>query len=556
MRMLESKLAKNNKKSVWFEAWRFHRENMVWAGLIQTILIQIESEKPRLDKITEKLFKRGTQITKQIANIAVRALILHSTGIKDLKKLEKGSTSYGAHVKAINDLKDNFTQVVNKYVKEDNLVIFIDDLDRCLPEKILNILEGMKLFLNSEKCIFIIGVERNVIANAISTIYNGKIDGRAYLEKLIQIPFNIPTLNPSDVLDYIKRRDFINQYQINSRLIIKAFGKNPRKIKRFLDVFQIQLKIIEKIPDAVQVDKNLLAKIMIIQNRWYYFFMKVLSPNPTFLVRAEAELLEKRSDPQSNLIPDNELAKLRLTEEDLTNFKSDYILWDFLIDEPHFKKIENDLHNYFGLTSLTSDITAVQEKLTRDLQQLKHLKFKIKGKESNQIELFPLDILDVSADAIVNGSTANLNATGYIGFKISQTAPEEYLLELSKVAHTLKDGGAIVTSGGHILKDYIIHVASGPEDGSPTNKDLVRRATKSALEVQTDPKINSIAFPALGAGAGGLTSSGSAEVLVSVVVDHLKHNEHPKHVFFVMYTKRTYTEFYNQLKRYEELSEV
>ena len=56
----------------------------------------------------------------------------------------------------------------SEYVgKDGRLVVFIDDLDRCIPEKAIDILETIKLFLNVPQTVFLIGTDKKVIENGI-----------------------------------------------------------------------------------------------------------------------------------------------------------------------------------------------------------------------------------------------------------------------------------------------------------------------------------------------------------------------------------------------------
>ena len=55
--------------------------------------------------------------------------------------------------------------------KENRLVVFIDDLDRCMPEKAIEVLEAIKLFLDVQGCIFVLGLDQEVIARGIELKY-------------------------------------------------------------------------------------------------------------------------------------------------------------------------------------------------------------------------------------------------------------------------------------------------------------------------------------------------------------------------------------------------
>jgi len=98
----------------------------------------------------------------------------------------------------------------------ESLVIMIDDLDRCLPERIIETLEAIKLFVAVPKTAFLIGADPRIVRHAIATRYvNREVDDKAippderydlvkdYLEKLIQVPYHLPRLSPSEIETYL-----------------------------------------------------------------------------------------------------------------------------------------------------------------------------------------------------------------------------------------------------------------------------------------------------------------------------------------------------------------
>lgn len=55
------------------------------------------------------------------------------------------------------------------------MVVFIDDLDRCISEKTIDILEAIKLFLNVQHSVFVIGADKARIEEGIIGKYGKKI---------------------------------------------------------------------------------------------------------------------------------------------------------------------------------------------------------------------------------------------------------------------------------------------------------------------------------------------------------------------------------------------
>ena len=97
--------------------------------------------------------------------------------------------------------------------KISRLVVFIDELDRCRPDTILETLEAIKLFLFKGKVAFVIGADERHISYAVKSKFRDiegiQIDiGKEYLEKLIQYPIRIPQLNADEVEIYITSGEY------------------------------------------------------------------------------------------------------------------------------------------------------------------------------------------------------------------------------------------------------------------------------------------------------------------------------------------------------------
>src|SRR5439155_13422880 len=72
------------------------------------------------------------------------------------------------------------------------VVVFVDDLDRCLPETIIDTFEAIRLFLHVQKTAYVIAAHPRTVEAAIDSRYeaNRRGDqnlGRDYLEKILQV---------------------------------------------------------------------------------------------------------------------------------------------------------------------------------------------------------------------------------------------------------------------------------------------------------------------------------------------------------------------------------
>ena len=68
-----------------------------------------------------------------------------------------------SQLKYIDQFQDEFSKLVKRHFAKQRLVIFVDDLDRCMPEKAIEVLEAIKLFLDVEGCVFVLGIDQEVM---------------------------------------------------------------------------------------------------------------------------------------------------------------------------------------------------------------------------------------------------------------------------------------------------------------------------------------------------------------------------------------------------------
>jgi hypothetical protein len=92
----------------------------------------------------------------------------------------------------------------------DQLVILIDDLDRCLPDTAIETLEAVRLFLFTDNTAFVVAADEAMIEYSVRKHFPDLPDStgprdyaRNYLEKLIQVPFRIPSLGDVETRSYV-----------------------------------------------------------------------------------------------------------------------------------------------------------------------------------------------------------------------------------------------------------------------------------------------------------------------------------------------------------------
>ncbi len=234
-----------------FNAWAYSASEKLWAGLVQEIFRGLERSglgwwgemRLNLQRNLERewaAFKaKLLPFTLIAAVIAALALVFVATnraelavailtpaglavllgGLKELIALVNTPASerivqlfdrpdYSSELGFMWRIRDDLQRLADSLPAEMKVIVFIDDLDRCDPEKAVEVLEAVKLLLDLDRFIVFLGLDTRVITEAVEQHY-GKVfqeaglTGYEYLDKIVQIPFSIPTPNPDEISDYL-----------------------------------------------------------------------------------------------------------------------------------------------------------------------------------------------------------------------------------------------------------------------------------------------------------------------------------------------------------------
>jgi CheY-like chemotaxis protein len=149
------------------------------------------------------------------------------------------------------------------------LCVFVDDLDRCYPKVVLEVLEAMKLYLDVPGIVFVVGYDEDIVTDVVlrDKGYGDKTTARNYLEKFIQISYRIPRAEESQSETLIKAllqasgtARLIGETE--RRLILEGSSSNPRRIKRFINGF---ILVYELDPRWREFRPQSLVRILLLQ---------------------------------------------------------------------------------------------------------------------------------------------------------------------------------------------------------------------------------------------------------------------------------------------------
>jgi len=164
-----------------------------------------------------------------------------------------------------------------------------------------------------------------------------------------------------------------------------------------------------------------------------------------------------------------------------------------------------------------------------------------------QLKMMRADITTVDADAIVNSANNDLVMGGGVSGAIRRVAGQAVQDECHKIG-TVPLGTAVVTSGGLLKAQWIIHAAVNPL-GMWADAKSVRNATKAVLKRADEKQVKRLAFPALGTGAGALAVERCADILIEEVMKHCESDQTPlEEVLFVLYDEKPFAIFEEKFK--------
>jgi hypothetical protein len=185
---------------------------------------------------------------------------------KAVKLIEReASERYVEQVTSLEQFQELFRELLARFgigEKGRRLFVFVDDLDRCLPEDAVAALEAIKLFLDLPGCIFVLGMDRLMVEQGIRVRYKGlkdlgfDFDAVAYLDKVIQVPLNLPMLGETQVRAYlagISEAAAAGAFGACSDLILEVAPPNPRTLKRLLNSLLLTLYL-DGFDDAALAD--------------------------------------------------------------------------------------------------------------------------------------------------------------------------------------------------------------------------------------------------------------------------------------------------------------
>lgn len=392
---------------VHFNGWQYESYETTKYSLIQVLLDSVEKYLSEQRDTFEKL----DALLKRINLLKVGVLLLKKYTWESIPKKIKEKFPSSEDLKQCIDVDDiesfknefeyahtslfvsKFRKLFESLVEEaefDTIIVYIDDLDRCSGEKMIECFEAIKLFLNVKNTAFVLGADERMVERAIKDHYP-EIDKDKrqiyspfsdYLEKLIQIPYRLPRLSFNEQYTYIMflllKSNYPNQFDtvINDYYAYKEkepFGKydaekmkvalgnntipnveafipiipmmtrflngSPRQLKRFLNTFDLRMRMI-RVANIRTIEPMVLAKLMLLEYNVKYQSLFETLYNLQILGDG---FVEKIDDVEKCA-----KQKKQLGDERWNEWKEDELVREWLSLEPSLSGV--NLREYFWIT--------------------------------------------------------------------------------------------------------------------------------------------------------------------------------------------------------------
>jgi hypothetical protein len=293
--------------SVWFNAWRYEREEHLIIPLLdhlrEAILAWGKAEGGGASRRAENaaaLFSRASRAL--LRGLTIKGGLPGIEGTLAFEKVlepdgasERPASFYHA---AFCDMRDATKDFVG--ANERRIVVFVDDLDRCLPLNALQVLESMKLFFDVPGFVFVVGLDQGIIERAIEAKYRSggpvqaaqvvvepsssapdsqdgdgrrrsrsagqvhtseqlpPISGADYIKKLFQVPFSLPRLGTNQLTELIEAMtdteemapaqamELSHKVQPHLEHMSDRYTLNPRDVKRLINEYIVQMKLLQR----------------------------------------------------------------------------------------------------------------------------------------------------------------------------------------------------------------------------------------------------------------------------------------------------------------------
>lgn len=156
-----------------------------------------------------------------------------------------------------------------------------------------------------------------------------------------------------------------------------------------------------------------------------------------------------------------------------------------------------------------------------------------------KIKLVKGDITKMQVDAVVNAANSSLLGFGGVDGAIHSAGGPAILQDCVAIRNRqggCKTGEAVITTGGSLPANYVIHTVGPVYSGNKVEKEqLLANAYRNSLQLAVENNVQTIAFPNISTGIYHFPKPKAAAIAVATVQDFLRENKDITQVIFVCF---------------------
>ncbi|MDW8847307.1 O-acetyl-ADP-ribose deacetylase [Erwinia sp. MMLR14_017] len=166
----------------------------------------------------------------------------------------------------------------------------------------------------------------------------------------------------------------------------------------------------------------------------------------------------------------------------------------------------------------------------------------------NKIALIQGDITKVAAQAIVNAANSSLLGGGGVDGAIHRAGGPTILAECQVIRDRqggCKVGNAVITRGGNLPADYVIHTV-GPRwhDGHQHEDELLKNAYLSCFKLIDEYDIKTVSFPNISTGIYNFPKERAAKIALDAITQCVRENTKIQQVNLVCFDEENYNLYF------------
>lgn len=261
-----------NIEAIWFDAWHHQFE----ANPVTALLNEIRSHFTLSKRFVGNTAKYTYAALMSIDDLTKKIGISPEKIVKAGEKYERDQLSQPLPSQLCKDLLEQaITTLIGKKGNK-RLVIFVDDLDRCMGQVAFRFLEALKVYFSISNCVFVLGIDVRHVRRAVaaelqnagvipettdgSSAHKSELYAADYLSKMFQNVYYLPGMNSYDeYLSLLMDDNVLKEKELWMKTILdfKLLPSNPRKIKSFISGLTFYVNQLNPFLKDAEPDRNL-----------------------------------------------------------------------------------------------------------------------------------------------------------------------------------------------------------------------------------------------------------------------------------------------------------